>query len=162
MLGGSIAGAMTMGTIGSSLTMMGAVAGPIGMAIGAAIGFVVSKLVKTSVSVKDSGITGAATSLGNVDALGFDAQAYADINVKKKAFGISYSSKNSTQTAALSDEMNDQFTMIITSMGDTIRSAADMLGLGGDAFNAKLNTFCLLYTSPSPRDGLLSRMPSSA
>ena len=140
-LGGSIAGAMTMGTIGSSLTMMGAVAGPIGMAIGAAIGFVVSKLIKTSVSVKDSGITGAATSLGNVDALGFDAQAYADINVKKKAFGISYSSKNSTQTAALSDEMNDQFTMIITSMGDTIRSAADVLGLGGAAFNAKLDTF---------------------
>ena len=25
-----------------------------------------------------------------------------------------------------------------------------------------LNSFCLLYTSPSPRDGLLSRMPSSA
>ena len=24
------------------------------------------------------------------------------------------------------------------------------------------NYFCLLYTSPSPRDGLLSRMPSSA
>ena len=25
-----------------------------------------------------------------------------------------------------------------------------------------LDTICLLYTSPSPRDGLLSRMPSSA
>ena len=25
-----------------------------------------------------------------------------------------------------------------------------------------LSYFCLLYTSPSPRDGLLSRMPSSA
>ena len=25
-----------------------------------------------------------------------------------------------------------------------------------------LNILCLLYTSPSPRDGLLSRMPSSA
>ena len=25
-----------------------------------------------------------------------------------------------------------------------------------------LLSFCLLYTSPSPRDGLLSRMPSSA
>ena len=24
------------------------------------------------------------------------------------------------------------------------------------------SSFCLLYTSPSPRDGLLSRMPSSA
>ena len=33
-------------------------------------------------------------------------------------------------------------------------------------FNANLNlakySNCLLYTSPSPRDGLLSRMPSSA
>ena len=134
-------GAVLGGSIAGTMTMMGAVAGPIGMAIGAAIGFVVSKLIKTSVSVKDSGITGAATSLGNVDALGFDAQAYADINIKKKAFGISYSSKNSTQTAALSDEMNDQFTMIITSMGDTIRSAADVLGLGGAAFNAHLNAF---------------------
>ena len=27
---------------------------------------------------------------------------------------------------------------------------------------AALNCSCLLYTSPSPRDGLLSRMPSSA
>ena len=25
-----------------------------------------------------------------------------------------------------------------------------------------LSVICLLYTSPSPRDGLLSRMPSSA
>ena len=29
------------------------------------------------------------------------------------------------------------------------------------SINAR-NKFCLLYTSPSPRDGLLSRMPSSA
>ena len=28
--------------------------------------------------------------------------------------------------------------------------------------DAVLTTGCLLYTSPSPRDGLLSRMPSSA
>ena len=140
-LGGSIASVMTMGTIGSSLTAMGAVAGPIGMAIGAAIGFAVSKLIKTTTSIKDQGITGNAMSLGNVDALGFTAQAYADVNTKKKAFGISYSSKDSTQTAVLSDEMNKQFSMIISSMGQTIRSSADVLGLGGDAFNARLNSF---------------------
>ena len=29
-------------------------------------------------------------------------------------------------------------------------------------FVSKDNSNCLLYTSPSPRDGLLSRMPSSA
>ena len=28
--------------------------------------------------------------------------------------------------------------------------------------NSNPATICLLYTSPSPRDGLLSRMPSSA
>ena len=30
------------------------------------------------------------------------------------------------------------------------------------AFAARTAATCLLYTSPSPRDGLLSRMPSSA
>ena len=35
-------------------------------------------------------------------------------------------------------------------------AAADRTG------HAILHTLCLLYTSPSPRDGLLSRMPSSA
>ena len=141
MLGGAVGSVLTMGTIGGTLTTMGAIAGPIGMAIGAAIGFVVSKLIKTTTSIKDQGITGNAMSLGDVDALGFSAQAYADINTKKKAFGISYSSKNSTQTAALSDELSRQISMIISGMGDTIRSSADVLGLGGNAFNAKLNTF---------------------
>ena len=41
-----------------------------------------------------------------------------------------------------------------------------MNGVGGDNFMlirlAKTGEICLLYTSPSPRDGLLSRMPSSA
>ena len=44
-----------------------------------------------------------------------------------------------------------------------------MAPFGGYAFNLAaitaaivLNPHCLLYTSPSPRDGLLSRMPSSA
>ena len=31
-----------------------------------------------------------------------------------------------------------------------------------DFVDFNCNTTCLLYTSPSPRDGLLSRMPSSA
>ena len=32
----------------------------------------------------------------------------------------------------------------------------------GAAIMLTMGTYCLLYTSPSPRDGLLSRMPSSA
>ena len=34
--------------------------------------------------------------------------------------------------------------------------------IGIDRDPAALELACLLYTSPSPRDGLLSRMPSSA
>ena len=37
-----------------------------------------------------------------------------------------------------------------------------VLGAGFTPFPFKFITICLLYTSPSPRDGLLSRMPSSA
>ena len=32
----------------------------------------------------------------------------------------------------------------------------------GGEFSVEEHHHCLLYTSPSPRDGLLSRMPSSA
>ena len=32
----------------------------------------------------------------------------------------------------------------------------------GGVISGLLGSVCLLYTSPSPRDGLLSRMPSSA
>ena len=37
-----------------------------------------------------------------------------------------------------------------------------MYGVTVYGSNPVLNNVCLLYTSPSPRDGLLSRMPSSA
>ena len=35
-------------------------------------------------------------------------------------------------------------------------------GMISDMLDRSRSTHCLLYTSPSPRDGLLSRMPSSA
>src|SRR5680860_625009 len=35
-------------------------------------------------------------------------------------------------------------------------------GDGRGSFRASITFTCLLYTSPSPRDGLLSRMPSTA
>ena len=37
-----------------------------------------------------------------------------------------------------------------------------IIAAGTGEFEAGISKDCLLYTSPSPRDGLLSRMPSSA
>ena len=45
--------------------------------------------------------------------------------------------------------------------GITITSAATTCFWNDHRINI-IDTPCLLYTSPSPRDGLLSRMPSSA
>ena len=51
---------------------------------------------------------------------------------------------------------------------DWLTEAADVNGfhepyLRGDAnLDGKVDSTCLLYTSPSPRDATLSRMPSSA
>ena len=50
--------------------------------------------------------------------------------------------------------------------GDVIAQVADLsradLARAIDGAEAAQKKCCLLYTSPSPRDGLLSRMPSSA
>ena len=43
-----------------------------------------------------------------------------------------------------------------TFVDDINRSVYDIKNEENDSYS------CLLYTSPSPRDGLLSRMPSSA
>jgi len=50
---------------------------------------------------------------------------------------------------------------------DDLLSSLKNCGFQGRNLGKALDTlekmvFCLLYTSPSPRDGLLSRMPSSA
>ena len=46
----------------------------------------------------------------------------------------------------------------LTALATTL-TADELLGLDNETV---LHRLCLLYTSPSPRDGLLSRMPSSA
>ena len=42
------------------------------------------------------------------------------------------------------------------------KEGVDVIVLGKRLKEDAHTVFCLLYTSPSPRDGLLSRMPSSA
>ena len=57
---------------------------------------------------------------------------------------------------------------VLLPSGEFVGSLVELAGpMDCDRLNAELvggrpNVPCLLYTSPSPRDGLLSRMPSSA
>ena len=53
------------------------------------------------------------------------------------------------------DKIFDEFNQLIKDLTDDLIRDTD------DPYSDSVDT-CLLYTSPSPRDGLLSRMPSSA
>ena len=50
----------------------------------------------------------------------------------------------------------------LNKMETAARLWAEGESFGAIAQKLRLSRTCLLYTSPSPRDGLLSRMPSSA
>ena len=67
---------------------------------------------------------------------------------------------------ALSKKAKAILDNIDTSKDYSIEEAIELLKSAPKAkFNESVDlsvNFCLLYTSPSPRDGLLSRMPSSA
>jgi len=145
-LAGTSAGGLGGAMLGTYLGMgMAAIGGPIGLVlgsvVGAVLGSVVSKLFNTSKTVVDQGITGKVMSLGQIEDIGFTAQSYADVNTKKKALGFTYSNKNKTETAAMSDDVNQQFTMIIVSMGNAIRGAANVMGVAGGDFNARMDSF---------------------
>ena len=51
---------------------------------------------------------------------------------------------------------------IVSDARETVEEAREGGGEGVLAQQRTQHRDCLLYTSPSPRDGLLSRMPSSA
>ena len=53
------------------------------------------------------------------------------------------------------------FTDIPVDLRDEVRRYRELVIQRREIYRT-LNELCLLYTSPSPRDGLLSRMPSSA
>ena len=52
--------------------------------------------------------------------------------------------------------------LTLVSQGDHVIISEGLYGKSTTLVSRELVRFCLLYTSPSPRDGLLSRMPSSA
>lgn len=104
---------------------------------------IMTKLFGTKTSVVDQGITASSRALGDIQDNGFSGGSYADVNTKKKFLGLSYSDKTKQQLTPLSDELNTQFGLIINSLADTIKSASNLLGVGGDAFNEKLKHFVI-------------------
>ena len=76
-----------------------------------------------------------------------------------------YSSKAAESISDLNPNAADVLitsvlTSMVTDLGVVSPTASGLLSYYNS--NTDSTNTCLLYTSPSPRDGLLSRMPSSA
>ena len=77
-------------------------------------------------------------------------EAGGSVTLAKKLAGYSETSSTSDVTKGLKDEILEATQLYMAR--NAPQAAVAIAG----------SLSCLLYTSPSPRDGLLSRMPSSA
>jgi hypothetical protein len=143
-------GGKTGSMIGAGIGL--AIAGPIGAAIGflgakllgglgKVLGSIVNALFGTKTSIVGQGIYGGAQSLGSILSGGFDASYYTDVKKTKKFFGISVGSSYSTQYAAASAELEQQFSLIFSGFYDAISAAAGPLGMSLDAVQSRLAGF---------------------
>ena len=104
-------------------------------------------------------ITGIDINSGSIDGTVIGANSAAAIT------GTTITASTSiTGTLATAAQPNITSVGSLTSLDVAGSVTADGLTVDGNGTFSKAqpNTPCLLYTSPSPRDGLLSRMPSSA
>ena len=110
----------------------------IGGILGKVGGGVLGSIFGGKTTTLDTGLTLSKATLDSIAGRGVSSSQYTDT---KTSGGWFSSDKNSTALNGLGPEANDQFTKIILGLRDTVQSSATALGIGGDAFNARLKTF---------------------
>ena len=106
---------------------------------------------KQSVTTLAVAATTSDTEIVLADAEAFPTSGTVQINNEL----ITYTGKDGTATADANGAVNAATSLTVDGNSGTISKGMVVTGTG-------ITGTCLLYTSPSPRDGLLSRMPSSA
>ena len=84
-----------------------------------------------------------------------DARGVATVTLNRPEVNNAYDAGLINGVLAAMDELGSKPNLrvvVLKGNGKHFQAGADLKWING----------CLLYTSPSPRDGLLSRMPSSA
>lgn len=143
-LGGAAAGS----ALGAALTTFGSVVGgPIGGVLGAAVGALFGPLLGglfgSSTKIKGQGVSAGPQQLSQILDSGFQAQYYTDVETKKKAFGISYSTKNKSYYSEADAEFEDQVGKIFSGFYRVIEAASVPLGASLDLVQQRLDTFVI-------------------
>lgn len=109
-------------------------------ALGGWGGKLASSIFGGKTSVEDTGFKIDPVSLAQATAGNLNSFQYTDI---KKSGGLLGSTKRDTDWRGLGDEADNQFALVLGSLGQGVAEAAKLLGLGGDAFTAKLDGFVI-------------------
>jgi hypothetical protein len=104
-------------------------------------GGALSSLFGTKTSVVGNGLFGGPQSVGSILDGGFDASYYSDVQKKKKLFGVTTSTKYSTQYTGADATLENQFTLILKQFDGAIASAAGPLGESTAEIRNRLNSF---------------------
>lgn len=113
------------------------------------LGKIANSIFGGNISTVDVGLTANKMSLAQVRNGGITANQYSDL---KEDGGWFSSDEYSTKTNGLGAQANDQFTKVITSLADSITQAADLLGICGDDFTARLDSFVVDIGKISTKD----------
>lgn len=105
---------------------------------GGALAKLVGNIFGGATSVQDVGLRVGSGTVGSLASGGANVSQYTDTMTKGGWFS---SDKYNTQLKDLGKEVNDQFGMVIQSLADTVKSAAETLSFGGDAFEQHLKSF---------------------
>jgi phage-related minor tail protein len=106
--------------------------------IGGMIGKIATSIFGGKVTVDDTGLQVNKQSLAQIAAQGVSASQYTNTT---KSGGWFSSDKHNTDLSKLDPNTTDQFTKVVLSMEDAIKQAGVSLGVSGDAFNQRLNSF---------------------
>lgn len=137
----------------SKIPVIGQVNGLFGSIVNSVLGGLFGK---TSVSqeLTDSGITFANQLLGNAinDFNGSVYQTIATTVSKKSWFSSSSSTSLSTYFSGLDANINNQFSLVLKNLYDTVYQAGNALEIGSDSLNNSLNNFVVSIGKISLKD----------
>ncbi|MDO8051161.1 hypothetical protein O3301_22075 [Janthinobacterium sp. SUN211] len=124
--------AITGGVIGLTLDKL------TGGLVGKITGGILGSIFGGKTTTIDTGLMLNKATLDGIQAGGVSASQYTDT---KTSGGWFSRDKKRTALNGLDREANDQFSKVILGLSDTVKAAAGMLGMGGDAFNVRLKSF---------------------
>jgi hypothetical protein len=104
-------------------------------------GGALASLFGTKTTVVGSGLSGGPQTLDSILNGGFDASYYSDVQKKKKLFGITTSTKYSTQYTGADAGLENQFTLILRNFNSAIAAAAGPLGESTTEIQRRLSGF---------------------